>query len=130
VMGTKFTWPKDNPSASKSYLLTGEKEAEWKKWFGLYNQKMLPEGEYLGGLYDIGYDKPEAHAIRKGDATYYAFYNPDWKGKIELRGLDKNKQYRVMDYVNSIDLGRVEGSKPFIDVDFTGFLLIEVIRDK
>jgi len=31
VLGTKFTWPKDNPKASDSYLLTPEKEKIWRK---------------------------------------------------------------------------------------------------
>ena len=126
VMGTKFTWPKDNPTAGASYLLTAEKEEAWKKWFGLYNQKMLPAGNYLGGLYDIGYDLPEGHVIQKGDTVFFAFYNADWKGEIELRGLDRDKQYRVKDYVNSSDLGRIEGSKPIIDVVFKQNLLLEV----
>ncbi|MCK9399957.1 MAG: alpha-galactosidase [Bacteroidales bacterium] len=126
VMGTKFTWPEDNPKASASYLLTAEKEEIWKKWFGLYNQKMLPTGNYLGGLYDIGYDKPEGHVIQKGDTIFYAFYSPDWNGSIELRGLDAGGQYRVIDYVNSIDLGMVKGSKPIIDIGFKQYLLLEV----
>jgi alpha-galactosidase len=126
VMGTKFTWPEDNPKASASYLLTSEKEQTWKKWFGLYNQKMLPKGKYLGGLYDIGYDKPEGHAILKGDTVYYAFYSPDWKGKIELRGLDSGKKYRVIDYVNSVDLSSVKGSNPTLDTGFKQYLLLEV----
>jgi alpha-galactosidase len=129
VMGTKFTWPEDNPEAGSSYLLTAEKEKTWKKWFGLYNQKMLPEGIYLGGLYDIGYDVPESHAIRKGDTIYYAFYNPEWNGAIELRGLDRTKKYRVIDYVNSVDLGRIDGSKPFIDTGFKQYLLLEAFPE-
>lgn len=125
VLGTKFTWPADNPKASESYLLTAEKEATWKKWFGLYNEKMLPEGNYMGGLYDIGYDKPEGHVIQKSDTLFYAFYNPDWKGAIELRGLETGKQYRVKDYVNSIDFGMVNGNKPKLDVSFKQNLLLE-----
>lgn len=126
VMGTKFTWPEDNPKAGASYLLTAEKEQTWKKWFGLYNRKMLTEGEYLGSLYDIGYDKPEAHVIRKNDTMFYAFYSPVWNGGIELRGLDTGKQYRVFDYVNSTDLGSVAGDKPNIDAGFKQYLLLEV----
>jgi alpha-galactosidase len=126
VLGTKFTWPADNPKASASYLLTKEKEATWKKWFGLYNEKMLPEGNYLGGLYDIGFDKPESHVIQKKDTLFYAFYNPDWRGKIELRGLEAGKRYHIEDYVNSIDMGQVNSEKPFIDATFKQYLLIEV----
>jgi alpha-galactosidase len=47
---------------------------------------MLSRGRYLGELYDIGFDRPEAHAIRKPAGMYYAFYAPEWNGKIELRG--------------------------------------------
>jgi alpha-galactosidase len=115
-----------NPKASASYLLTAEKEQTWKKWFDLYNQKMLPAGIYLGGLYDIGYDKPEGHVIQKNDTLFYAFYNPDWNGSIELRGIDAGKKYRVFDYVNSVDLGSIEGSKPLIGAGFKQYLLLEV----
>jgi alpha-galactosidase len=37
---------------------------------------MLSRGEYLGDLYDIGFDLPEAHAIRKEQEIYYAFFRP------------------------------------------------------
>ena len=74
----------------------------------------------------MGYDKPETHVIRKNDKFYYAFYSPDWKGQIELRGLDPGKKYSVRDYVNGIELGEVEGGNPFISVDFRNYLLIEV----
>ena len=127
VLGTKFTWPKDNPKASQSYLLTTEKEKEWKKWFGLYHDKMLPEGEYLGHLYDIGYDKPETHVIRKGEILYYAFYSPGWNGKMELRGLQAGKKYIARDYINDIGLGTVTGDEPWIEADFHHYLLIEVM---
>ncbi|MCJ7815919.1 MAG: alpha-galactosidase, partial [Xanthomonadales bacterium] len=64
VIGTKFTLPSSNP-AGKELILTPEKEALWSKWINLYSEKMLPRGEYLGELYDIGFDRPETHAIRK-----------------------------------------------------------------
>ena len=84
--GTQFTWPPG--SAQRNRLdLTPDKEEIWQKWIGLYNAQMLSRGEYLGGLYDIGFDRPEAHAIRKSGKMYYAFFAPQWKGRIELRGL-------------------------------------------
>jgi len=125
VLGTKFTWPKDNPYAEASYLLTPEKEIIWKKWFSLYNKKMLSKERYLGNLYDIGYDKPEAHAIKKGAVLHYAFYDKDWQGEVTLKGLDKGKSYTVRDYFNEIDLGEVSASEPSIKVTFKDFLLIE-----
>ncbi len=126
VLGTKFTWPKDNPSQSESFLLTPEKEIKWKKWFEMYNSKMLSKGDYLGGLYDIGFDIPETHVIEKSGTKYYAFYHKDWKGNIELRGLEKGKNYVAYDYVNEKELARFSGDKPVIDVGFKDNLLIEV----
>ena len=126
VLGTKFTWPKDNPSAEASYLLTPEKEKAWKKWFSLYNNMMLSKESYLGNLYDIGYDKPETHVISKGENLYYAFYAKDWNGKIELRGLKKDMNYTIRDYFNGTDLGSISGNDATIDVSFTKFLLVEV----
>jgi alpha-galactosidase len=126
VLGTKFTWPNDNPFANKGSLLTPEKEAVWKKWFSLYNEKMLSKEEYLGDMYDIGYDIPETHVIKKGEILYYAFYNPKWKGNISLRGLNIKSNYRVSDYYNNRAVGIIEGGKPNINVDIEGFLLLEV----
>ncbi|RLD77237.1 MAG: alpha-galactosidase, partial [Bacteroidetes bacterium] len=125
VLGTKFTWPKDNPTAEASYLLTPEKEIIWKKWFSLYNEKMLSKEPYLGNLYDIGFDKPETHAIQKGNTIYYAFYAENWKGKIELRGLGAG-DYKVYDYFNEKDYGKVSSESPQINVEFSKFLLLEV----
>jgi alpha-galactosidase len=126
VPGTKFTWPADNPTASESYLLTPEKEVIWKKWFSLYNKMMLSREEYLGGLYDIGFDKPETHVIRKNETLYYAFYSDDWNGKIELRGLEPAGEYHIFDYVNEKDLGTISGDDPWFEAHFSGSLLIEV----
>ncbi len=126
VLGTKFTWPKDNPHQSESFLLTPEKEKVWKKWFSLYNQKMLSRAPYIGNLYDIGYDKPETHVVKKDDTMYYAFYANNWDSEIELRGL-QNKKYQVIDYINEKDYGIVDGSDPKLKVSFEKFLLLEVI---
>lgn len=130
VLGTKFTWPKDNPLSREILLLTPEKEMIYKKWFSLYNEKMLSKEEYIGDLYDIGYDVPETHVIRKGTNFYYAFYNEAWKDKVSLRGLDQNTSYHVYDYFNDKDLGTVNGDAPELNVAIDGFLLIEVKPEK
>lgn len=126
VLGTKFTVPssRENEESSK-FLLTEEKEKIWRKWFSLYNEKMLSKEEYLGSLYDIGYDKPEAHVIKKNGSLYYAFYADSWNGKIELRGLAENTKYVLINYFDNIELGRIQSSNPFVDVSFKKFLLIE-----
>ncbi|HTQ96091.1 MAG TPA: alpha-galactosidase, partial [Candidatus Acidoferrum sp.] len=110
VLGTKFTWPDYGPKFQNVYL-NESKEAHWKKWISLYNDKMLSKGEFQN-LYVYGYDVPEAYAIAKDGKMYYAFYAPDdpatttagadatWKGTVELRGLQARK-YHVTDYVNN-----------------------------
>lgn len=133
VLGTKFTWP-DYGGKFKNAYLNSEKEPEWKKWIGLYNQKMLSKGEFLD-LYVYGYDVPEAYAILKGGKMYYAFYAAEppgrtggktgvFRGDIELRGLDA-KNYHIVDYVNGKDYGTVNGPTAKLATDFTGSLLLE-----
>jgi len=123
VVGTQFTWPVG--SARRANLdLTPEKELIWQKWISLFKVKMLPLGEYRGDLYDIGFDRPEAHAIRKAASMYYAFYAPDYHGKVELRGLD-HRTYTVRDYENDRDLGTVRGPAGTLDVEFAKHLLLE-----
>jgi alpha-galactosidase len=123
VVSTKFTWPVD-PKPKDSFLLTPEKEAVWRKWIALYRDKMLPTGRYRGELYDIGFDRPEGHAVEKDGKLYYAFYAPRWQGPIELRGLGAGP-YRVRDYVNNRELGTVRGANKTITTAFEHFLLVE-----
>jgi alpha-galactosidase len=122
VVGTNFTWPVGSAKRGKLEL-TPQKEKIWEKWVALYKEKMLSRGEYLGTLYDIGFDKPEAHAIRKGSTLYYAFFAPRWQGQLELRGL-KEQSYRILDYENGKDLGRVNGPAAVISVEFQKHFLL------
>ena len=64
VVSTKFTWPMD-PKPKDSFLLTPEREREWRHWITLYNDKKLSQGIYRGELYDIGFDEPEAHVVQQ-----------------------------------------------------------------
>jgi alpha-galactosidase len=125
VPGTKFTYPFYNSEDSVFYL-SPEKEKIWKKWISIYNSKMLSLGKYLGGLYDIGFDRPECHVIRKADTMFYAFYAPSFNGQIELRGLGPDKNYRVFDYVNNVDYGSISGQSPKLKVSFKNYLFLEV----
>ena len=97
---------------------------KWAFWIKLYQQKRLSQGEYLGALYDIGFDRPEAHAVRKGDALYYAFFADRFRGKVELRGLTE-RRYRVRDYETGRDFGSVSGPRAFLEAPFKGHLLLE-----
>ena len=123
IVSTKFTWPAD-PKPKDSFLLTPEKEAQWRKWIALHNEKRLAEGEYLGQLYDIGFDKPEAHAVRQNGRLYYAFYAGQWNGPVELRGLGQGS-YKVVDIWTGKMLGSVTSAASRLPVAFERFLLLE-----
>jgi alpha-galactosidase len=129
VPGTKFVWPDPGPKF-KPVALTSEKDAIWKKWIGLYNEKMLSKGEFLD-LYVYGYDVPEAYAIEKDGKMYYSFFtsaDKPFAGEVELRGL-KPGTYSVADYVDGKDLGTVQaedGKVPRLKTEFKQHLLLEV----
>jgi alpha-galactosidase len=123
VVGTQFVLPNLVKKHSTSDL-TPQREKIFEKWLSVYKDKMLSRGEYLGDLYDIGFDRPEAHVIRKGQELYYAFFAPKWSGPIELRGLE-GRAYRVVDYVNNKDLGKVHGPTARIAAEFNQHLLLE-----
>ncbi len=137
VLGTKFTWPEYGPQLKNVYLKP-DKEAHWKKWIGLYNEKMLSKGNFLD-LYVYGYDSPEAYVIEKDGKMFYAFYAPEkpmkmlkekspegiWKGELELRGLAAGKNYRIMDYVNKTAYGAVTGPTAKLKAEFSENLLLE-----
>jgi alpha-galactosidase len=136
VLGTKFTWP-DYGAQFKTVYLNQAKEAHWKEWISLYNDKMLSKGKFLD-LYVYGFDLPEAYAIEKNHHFYYAFYSPEkrdgalpnpaypgeWKGEVELRGLPAGT-FRITDYVHHKELGQVTGPVGKLNVNFTGSLLLE-----
>ena len=125
VVSTKFTWPMD-PKPKDSFLLTPEREREWRHWITLYNDKKLSQGIYRGELYDIGFDKPEAHVVQQSGRNYYSFYAKQWQGVVELRGLPTGT-CRVRDYFNDRDLGQVSSTRNTLKVEFEHFLLIEAI---
>jgi alpha-galactosidase len=135
IPGTKFVWPEDqtvHARVEEWWGFSSEKRAKWKKWFDVYHRYRLSEGEYLN-LYDMGFDFPEGHAIRKGEHSYFAFYNGTHKdpariyqGLITLRGLDE-KTYQVRDYVRDQNIAEVSGPIAQIQVEFKGYLLLEAI---
>ena len=124
VVGTQFVLPSLVKKRSTSDL-TAEREAKFEKWLAIYRDKRLSHGQYLGQLYDIGFDLPETHVIRRDQSMYYAFYAKHWQGPVELRGLEDRK-YTVYDYVNDKSLGTISGHNPRLKVQFVGHLLLEV----
>lgn len=111
--------------------MTSEKEAHWKKWIGLYNEKMLSRGEFRD-LYVYGYDIPEAYAIEKDGKMYCAFFtaeNVPFKGEVELRGL-RPGTFRMLDYVDNKEVGTVvaePGKSPKLKTEFRDHLLLEAM---
>ncbi len=126
VIGTKFTYPKDNPYASASFLLTPEKERLIRHWMRVYKENDLARGEYLN-LYTYGYDYPETHVIRSHGAMYYAFYADHYAGTVELRGLERGKHYTATTYAApASQTFEVDGNHPALEVSFDGNYLLKV----
>ena len=67
---------------------------------------MLSSGEYLN-LYDIAFDLPETHVVRKEGVMHYNLFAPAWDGAVEFRGLGEGS-YSMIDYVNQKTLGTIE----------------------
>ncbi len=126
IIGSNFAWPGAPGQKDPKLLLTPERQVLWAKWVKLFNQQRLVDGEYLGTLYDIGFDVPETHVIAKGKAMYYAFYAPHFSGNVQLRGLQPGR-YRIRDYVNDRDLGEVSAPGATLEVKFDHSLLIEAL---
>jgi alpha-galactosidase len=123
VVGTQFVLPSLVQKHGR-FDLTPDREKLFQKWLKLYQDKALSHGQYLGTLYDIGYDLPEAHVIRKDKKMYYAFFAGSWKGDVELRGLD-DRAYHVVDYVDGKDFGLVHGPTAHVSAAFSKHLLLE-----
>ena len=107
--------------------LTDQQRSKWIRWFHLYEELGLSSGEYLN-LYDIAFDKPEVHVMRKGRDLFYGIFADYWPlGRpIELRGLDKGNSYEVYDYANGRPLGAISGSEARLNIAFKDSLLLRV----
>jgi alpha-galactosidase len=130
VVGSQFTLAAllgtgKSQREARKYVLDAGKEREFKQWLAIYNSKMLPRGEYLGGLYDIGFDRPEAHVIRKDGTLYYAFYASRFSGSLSLRGLEQDRSYCLRDYVGARGYGEVKGPSARLAATFQQHLLLQ-----
>ena len=85
----------------------------------------IARGELSRRLYDIGFDKPEAHLVSTKDGRhYYAFYADRWHGPVELRGLG-NGRYTITDYWTGKSMGTASAANNRLSVAFERFLLLE-----
>jgi alpha-galactosidase len=103
--GTQFNWPPGSAQRPRSDL-TPDKETVWQKWVGLYNAlDAFPAANISAGLYDIGFDRPEATRYANPAKCFTRYYAPQWNGRIELRGL--GRVGTNTDYENGKTLGSV-----------------------
>jgi len=102
-------------------------------WTAIYNTYRPAEGEYLN-LYDIRWETPEGHAIRKGDKFFYGFFTQipgrNFTGTVQLRGLVAGREYQVLDYVRNQTLDHVVGPVAELPVKFSDGLLLVAIPAK
>ncbi len=56
----------------------------------------------------------------------FAYPIENYSGEVALRGLDRNKKYKVLDYGNNKELGTICGDEPYLKVSFNNYLLLEV----
>jgi alpha-galactosidase len=129
IPGSMFVDKEENrykhPSKSvRSIALTPSRKSDFSKWMQIHETHQLSKGRYVN-LYDLAYDKPETHVIRKEGDMYYSFYHENWDGEIEFRGLKPHVEYEVFDYVNDEVLGTLNREKR-IRLKFKDYLLVKV----
>ncbi len=130
IPGSMFvSKPEDNADflrAKYPGYLSPVRTEHFDKWLKVYREYKLSNGEYLN-LYDIAYDKPETHVVKKDGILYYAFFAFKWDGEIEFRGLGK-KNFIIFDYVNKKEIGKKTGNGK-INVHFEKYLLVKAIPE-
>ncbi|MBN2410237.1 alpha-galactosidase [candidate division KSB1 bacterium] len=130
IPGTMFvSRPEDNVEFLRvkyPCYLSPERKKHFEKWLDIYRNNTLSNGEYLN-LYDIAFDKPETHVVKKDNIMYYAFYAPEWDGDVEFRGLD-DRDYIIYDYTNDEEIGKVNGNSK-LKVHFENHLLVKAIPE-
>lgn len=112
-------------------VMTGSQQAEYERWLNIAQEVDLQRGEFIGNLYSYGFDPYETYVIKKDGAMYYAFYrdgakySPEGNPKIELKGLNPNRLYRIVDYVNNqVIATNVPGDEAKFDHTFSSYLLL------
>jgi alpha-galactosidase len=111
-----------------SLILDTAEEKYYKRWLDIYNTEKMSEGTYLN-LYDIAYDKPETHVIKKSNTYYYSFFSKgQYKGSVELRGLVKGR-YKVYNlYSGKLLVTDLVSDNPFIKIKFDNYMIIKVVK--
>ncbi|MFZ1080939.1 MAG: glycoside hydrolase family 36 protein [Candidatus Kryptoniota bacterium] len=128
VPASKFTIP-GIKQADSSLELTPKLKLYYEKWMDIYSKEKLSEGQYLN-LYDIAFDKPETHVIKRGNTYYYSFFSGgQFDGKVELRGLAKGN-YKAFDLFTGEFLAVINSDKSFLKLSFDRGEMIKVVEEK
>ena len=128
VPASKFTLP-GVQQADSSLMLDKPRFDYYQKWLRISETEKLSEGEYLN-LYDIAFDRPETHVIRKGQTYYYSFFSGEhFHGNVELRGLPKGR-YRALDLLTGDTVSLVRSDSPYLGLDFDQSAIIKIVKDK
>lgn len=113
----------------------GAAQAEYERWLGIANEVQLHKGRFIGDLYMYGFDAYETYVVEKDGVMHYAFYRDGSKfttegyPEIELRGLDPNKLYRIVDYVNDrIVATNLQGDNAKFINKFSTSLLVKAVE--
>ncbi len=80
------------------------------------------------------WDLPRCDGIRFGTEFDFSlegkseieYPKENFSGEVDLRGLDENMKYKVIDYANNKELGIINGDKPYLRVSFDDYLLLEL----
>ena len=73
-----------------------------------------------GGLYDLGFDKPETYVLSRENVLYYSLFAEEFDGEFTFRGLGKGN-YSVVDLWTGELLGNVSAKAPTVHLIFKGY---------
>ena len=114
---------------------SGAQEAEYERWLNIANTVQLHKGTFIGDLYSYGFDPYETYVVEKDGVMYYAFYRDGGKYRpsgypdIELKGLDPDKMYRIVDYVNNnVVATNLMGDNAVFNYKFSKDLLVKAVE--
>ncbi len=113
----------------------GFSQAEYERWLDIANDVQLHKGRFIGDLYSYGFDPYETYVVEKDGVMFYAFYRdgskyrPTGYPSIELKGLDPDKMYRIVDYVNDrIVATNLMGGSAIFNNQFSSSLLVKAVE--
>lgn len=107
----------------------------YARWLKIADTVQLHKGNFIGDLYSYGFDPYETYVVEKDGVMHYAFYRDGSKfttvgyPEIELRGLDPDKMYRIVDYVNDrVVATNLMGDNAVFTSRFSKDLLVKAVE--